>query len=138
MLSRTRVKASIPVATMLSLLIVSVAASHLQFEVAFASSSDFGIDKSFFTNSKPFISLTNSSIVKENKTNDTDQNNNTSNTIMALITSGDKLNNNYTFANIPDGLGAVQVVNGTIDVFVNHELENETDEGGLQRYPNLD
>jgi hypothetical protein len=140
MLSRPRVKASIPVATMLSLLLVSVAASHSQFEISFASSSDFEIDKSFFTNSKPFISLTNSSIMKENKTNNTDQNsnnNNTSNTIKALITSGDKLNNNYTFANIPDGLGAVQVVNGTIDVFVSHELENQIDEGGFAKVSKL-
>jgi len=134
MLSITRVKASIPVATILSLLI----ASHLQFEIAFASPSDFEIDKSFLTNSKPFISLTNSSVMKENETNNTNQNNNnTSNTIKALITSGDKLNNNYTFANIPDGLGAVQVVNGTIDVFVNHELENETDEGGFAKVSKL-
>src|SRR5262245_51008516 len=102
MLSRSRVKASISVASIFSLLTVSVAASNLQFEISFARSSDFEIDKSFFTNSKPFISLTNSSIVKENKTNNTDQNdNNTSDTIKALVTSGDKLNSNYTFANIP-------------------------------------
>jgi hypothetical protein len=138
MSSRSRVKASIPGATILSLLIVSVAASNLQFEISFASSSDFEIHKSFFTNSKPFISVTNSSVVKENKTYNTDQSdNNTSNTIKALITSGDKLNNNYTFANIPDGLGAVQVVNGAIDVFVNHELENETDEGGFAKVSKL-
>src|SRR5262245_38684158 len=113
MLSRTGVETSIPFVMILSLLIVSIASSHLQFEIAFANSSDFLIDKSFFTNSKPFISLADSSIVNDNKTNNTNQNNNnsnnTSNTIKALISSGDKLNNNYTFANVPDGLGAVQI-----------------------------
>jgi hypothetical protein len=34
-------------------------------------------------------------------------------------------------------LGAIQIKNGTIDVFVNHELENKTDHGGFAKVSRL-
>ena len=42
--------------------------------------------------------------------------------VRALITSGDTLPTGYTFAQIPDGLGATRNGDGTVDVFSNHEL----------------
>ena len=61
MFNRTRVKTLFP-AMILSLLIVNVTAWHSQFEIALAGSSAFELDKSFLTETKPFISLANSSI----------------------------------------------------------------------------
>lgn len=134
-LNTPRVKILFSVA-MLSLLIVNIAAWPSLFENASAISSSFELDKPFLTEKRAFISLTNTSAADENGTN-ASPNNNTDYTIKALINSGDKLSNNYTFANIPDGLGAVEVENGTVDVFVSHELENETDEGGFAKVSKL-
>ena len=112
---------------MLSLIIGNIAAFPSLFENSSAISSFFELDRPFLTENRAFISPTSTSIAEENGTY----------TIKALINSGEKLSNNYTFANLPDGLGAVVVENGTVDVFVSHELENETDEGGFAKVSKL-
>lgn len=108
-LNTPRVKILFSVA-MLSLLIVNIATWPSLFENSSAISSSFELDKPFLTEKRAFISLTNTSAADENGTN-ASPNNNTDYTIKALINLGDKLSNNYTFANIPDGLGAVEVEN---------------------------
>ena len=35
------------------------------------------------------------------------------------------MSNGYSFPGIPDGLGTVEIENGTVDVFVNHECDTE-------------
>jgi hypothetical protein len=45
--------------------------------------------------------------------------------IKPLITSGENLSNSYSFPGIQDGLGAVEVEDGSIDVYVNHEYDSE-------------
>ena len=47
--------------------------------------------------------------------------------IKALITTNDTLSDGYTFQKTPDGMGAFVTNNETIDVFVNHELDNSED-----------
>ena len=37
------------------------------------------------------------------------------------------------FLKPPDGIGAIQTEKGTINLFVNHELENETDQHGFAK-----
>ena len=70
----------------------------------------------FLTKESPYISLT-------DPTNDS---------VMPIITSGDSPNTHYTFQKIPDGLGAY--INGNrLNLFVNHELENATNEGGFAK-----
>ena len=75
----------------------------------------------FATNIAPYISLTN----------------NYNNSLKALITSADVLPNGYTFANIPDGLGAARNNSNVIDIFVNHELENDTYHDGFSKVSKL-
>ena len=136
--STVRLKILFPVAALLLLVSLSTLTWPLQYENVFASTSSFELDEPFLTTERAFISLVNSSsngnVVNDNANSSAISSNHT---IKALITSGDSISNNYTFANIPDGLGAVQVENGTLDVFVNHELENETDEGGFAKVSKL-
>jgi hypothetical protein len=119
-------------------------------EVARASiiSSSFKLEKPFLTEKRSYISLANATTVvsgnsssnSSNSSTDTSHNSNNINSsasIEPLITSGEKLSNGYTFANIPDGLGAVQIENGTVDLFVNHELENDIDHGGFAKVSRL-
>jgi hypothetical protein len=47
--------------------------------------------------------------------------------IKALITSNDTISDGYTFQRTPDAVGAQINKNGTIDIFVNHELEHAED-----------
>lgn len=55
--------------------------------------------------------------------------------VEAIITSGDKIGD-YAFANIPDGIGAY--ANGkSLNVFVNHELNNGTNHGGFAKVSQL-
>ena len=49
--------------------------------------------------------------------------------ISALITTNDNLTNGFKFPQNPDGIGAIQLENNTVELFINHELENDT-EGG--------
>lgn len=44
--------------------------------------------------------------------------------IKPLITSGENLSNGFSFPGIPDGLGTVEIENGTVDVYVNHEYDS--------------
>src|SRR5919107_910341 len=134
----TRLKILFPVFTLFLLLSASMLTWPLQYENVFGSTSSFRLNESFLTKDRAFISLVNSSsngtVVNDNANSSAISSNNT---IKAMIASGDTLSNNYNFAKIPDGLGAVQVENGTVDVFVNHELENETDEGGFAKVSKL-
>jgi hypothetical protein len=112
-------------------------------------SSSFELKKPFLTEKRSYISLDNATTFNANtsSSNSSNTNNSTdashtnnissSGSIEPLITSGDKLSNGYTFANIPDGLGAVQIENGTVDLFVNDELENDTDHGGFAKVSRL-
>ena len=45
--------------------------------------------------------------------------------IKPLITSGENLSNGYSFPGVPDGLGVVELENGTVDVYLNHEYDTE-------------
>ena len=45
--------------------------------------------------------------------------------IKPLITSAENLSNGFSFPGIPDGLGAVEIENGTVDVYVNHEYDSK-------------
>lgn len=55
--------------------------------------------------------------------------------VKAIITSGDSIDG-YTFANIPDGVGAYEKGN-KLQVFVNHELNNGTNHGGFAKVSHL-
>jgi hypothetical protein len=45
--------------------------------------------------------------------------------VKTLITSGENLSNGFSFHGIPDGLGAVEIENGTVEVYVNHEYDSK-------------
>lgn len=55
--------------------------------------------------------------------------------VQAIITSGDSIGD-YTFANIPDGIGAYDK-GSKLQVFVNHELNNGTNHGGFAKVSHL-
>ena len=112
-------------AVMISLLMLNATIWSSEVKATVGVSSSFDLTKPFLTDKRPYISLVNTSF------------NNSTSSVKPLITSGEQLSNNYTFANIPDGLGAVQIKNGTLDVFVNHELENKTDHGGFAKVSRL-
>lgn len=67
--------------------------------------------EAFSTTSKPYLQLLASG----------------NSSIKALITTNDTISDGYTFQRTPDGMGALVNKNGTIDVFVNHELEQAED-----------
>ncbi|HYO05828.1 MAG TPA: hypothetical protein VER14_02455 [Phototrophicaceae bacterium] len=71
--------------------------------------------ESFKTQKKPYVSF--ALDVPKNST------------INALITTNDNLTNEFKFSQTPDGIGAVQLEDGKVELFINHELENETEEG---------
>ena len=110
---------------MISLVMLNATIWSSEVKATVGVSSSFDLSKPFLTDKEPYISLVNTSF------------NNSTSSVKPLITSGEQLSNNYTFANIPDGLGAVQIINGTVDVFVNHELENKTDHGGFAKVSKL-
>jgi hypothetical protein len=112
-------------AVVFSLLISNATIWSSEVKATVGVSSSFEFAKPFLTEKGSYISLVNTS------------SNNGNSSIKPLITSGEQLPNNYTFANIPDGLGAVQIKSGTVDVFVNHELENKTDHGGFAKVSRL-
>lgn len=49
--------------------------------------------------------------------------------ITALLTTNDNLTNGFKFPQNPDGIGAVQFEDGKVELFINHELENATEDG---------
>lgn len=112
-------------AVMISLLMLNATIWSSEVKATVGVPSSFDLTKPFLTDKRPYISLVNTSF------------NNSTSSVKPLITSGEQMSNNYTFANIPDGLGAVQIKNGTLDVFVNHELENKTDHGGFAKVSRL-
>ncbi|MCI0558821.1 MAG: hypothetical protein MN733_10015, partial [Nitrososphaera sp.] len=73
----------------------------------------------FLTGTSPYITVTDP----------------TDNSVKAIITSGDAIGS-YSFANIPDGIGAFENGN-TLNVFVNHELNNGANHGGFARVSQL-
>ena len=76
--------------------------------------TSFTLNGSYTTNRPAFISLANIS----NQQQPVGE-------IMPLITSAENLSNGFSFPGIPDGLGAVDIENGTVDVYVNHEYDSE-------------
>ncbi len=58
-------------------------------------------------------------------------------TINALITTNDNLTTGFNFPQTPDGIGAFQTEKGKVDLFVNHELENETGQNGFAKVSKL-
>jgi len=49
--------------------------------------------------------------------------------ITALLTTNDNLTNGFKFPQAPDGIGTVQLEDGKVELFINHELENATEDG---------
>jgi len=49
------------------------------------------------------------------------------NSIKALMTTNDTISDGYTFQRTPDGIGTLVLKDGTMDVFINHELEHGED-----------
>jgi hypothetical protein len=84
----------------------------------FASSANnitsFTLNGPYATNRPAFISLANIS----NQQQPVGE-------IRPLITSAENLSNGFSFPGIPDGLGAVDNENGTVDVYVNHEYDSK-------------
>lgn len=76
---------------------------------------DSAYAESFQTQKLPFVTL--DSGVLDNSS------------ITAIITTGDNLTSGFKFPQTPDGIGVIQLQNGTVDLFINHELENDTEEG---------
>jgi hypothetical protein len=81
------------------------------------------------TDTEPYITLANS----------------TNGSVIAIITSGDRVgDNNYEFAKIPDGIGAFITgpapnnTDQTLNIFVNHELNNGTYDEGFAKVSNLE
>lgn len=56
--------------------------------------------------------------------------------VKAIITSGDTIGD-YKFAKIPDGIGTYANGKGTLNVFVNHELNNGTNHEGFAKVSEL-
>jgi hypothetical protein len=77
-------------------------------------------NQAFLTKSKPYLQAANPE--------------NTS--LKPIITANDTLPSGYIFQRIPDGLGIYDNGNGTVDVFVNHELEKEV-EGEYAKVSNI-
>lgn len=75
--------------------------------------------ESFKTQRSPFVTLASDALENSN--------------ITAIITTGDNLTSGFKFPQTPDGIGAIQSENGTVDLFINHELENDT-EGGQEGF----
>jgi secreted PhoX family phosphatase len=111
---------------------ISVLASALAlfglFVFPFAPLDSAETTTTHITDTEPYITLANS----------------TNGSVMAIITSGDRVgDNNYEFAKIPDGIGAFipgptpNNTDQTLNIFVNHELNNGTYEEGFAKVSNL-
>src|ERR687891_889298 len=99
-----------------ALIVILTYASNVHV-FAFATTDNitsFMLNKSHLTNKPAFITLANTSTQQP-----------PADEIKPLITSGENLSNGYSFPGIPDGLGAVTLENGTVDVYVNHEYDTE-------------
>lgn len=96
-----------------ALLAFSIAASSIDIFASTSNATAFTLNGSHLTNSPAFISLSN---ISDNQSEVE---------IKPLITSGKNLSNGFSFPGIPDGLGAVEIENGTVDVYVNHEYDSE-------------
>jgi hypothetical protein len=53
--------------------------------------------------------------------------------VKPVITAGDTLPNGYKFGKIPDGPGATANDDGTVNLFVSHELNNGTNHEGFAK-----
>ncbi|HEY7109285.1 MAG TPA: hypothetical protein VH415_07660 [Nitrososphaeraceae archaeon] len=83
------------------------------------NSTSFSLNRSYMTDRPAFISLANSSSSPLNEEGE----------IKPLITSKENLSNGFSFPGIPDGLGAVEMEDGVIDLYVNHEYDSKENEG---------
>ena len=109
-------------ATASSLLIVSltIISTGIVISPIYAATDnaiEFDLEKLHLSDRPTFISLVNNS------------NREDVGEIKPLITSGENLSNGFSFSGIPDGLGSVEILNGTIDVYVNHEYNSEEQQG---------
>lgn len=94
----------------------SIAASSIDiFASATSNVTSFMLNGSHTTDRPANISLANISDQQQQPVGE----------IMPLITSGENLSNRFSFPGIPDGLGAVEVEDGSVDVYMNHEYDNE-------------
>jgi hypothetical protein len=95
--------------------VLSIAASSIDiFASATSNVTSFMLNRSHLTDRPAYISLANISNQQQ-----------LAGEIKPLITSVENLSNDFSFPGIPDGLGAVEVENGTTDVYVNHEYDSE-------------
>jgi hypothetical protein len=76
--------------------------------------TSFMLNESHTTNRPAFISLANVSDQQQPVGE-----------VKPLVTSGENLSNGFSFPGIPDGLGAIEIKNGTTDLYVNHEYDSE-------------
>jgi hypothetical protein len=96
-------------------MVFSIAASSIDiFASAISNVTSFVLNRSHVTDRPAYISLANISNQQQ-----------PIGEIKSLITSGENLSNGFSFPGIPDGLGAVEIENGTVDVYVNHEYDSE-------------
>ena len=102
---------------LVSLTIISTGIVTAPIYAATDNSTEFNLEKLHLTDRPGFISLVNNSNREE------------AGEIKPVITSGENLSNGFSFPGIPDGLGSVEMVNGTVDVYVNHEYNSEEQEG---------
>ena len=108
-------KNGIMIITFLVTAIISlfVSAAGADIFAFFSNSTTLTLNRSHVTEEPAFITLANNGSLKE------------VGEIKPLITSGENLSNRYTFPGIPDGLGAIEIEKGTVDVYVNHEYDSE-------------
>ena len=93
----------------------SIAASSIDiFASAISNVTSFVLNRSHVTDRPAYISLANISNQQQ-----------PAGEIKPLITSVENLSNDFSFPGIPDGLGAVEVEDGSVDVYMNHEYDNE-------------
>ena len=100
------------VLTVTAIITLFVGAVGADIFVFASNSTTFALNKSHMTEKPAFVTLTNTTSLGGGE-------------IKPLITSGENLSNGYTFPGIPDGLGAIEIENGTVDVYVNHEYDSE-------------
>lgn len=94
-----------------------VAAGILAALLLNATSIASGANGGFLTAAQPYVTMVDAA-------NDS---------VVPLITANDMLPSGYKFSKIPDGLGAVAKGDGTVNVFVSHELNNSTNHEGFAK-----
>ncbi len=110
------IKDTIILTTMACIVIVLTAFSLTETSIDILASANnvtsFMVNDSHITDRPAFISLANKSDQQP------------VGQIKPLITSGENLSNGFSLPGIPDGLGAVEIENGTVDIYMNHEYDS--------------